>query len=143
ADPSGKNKQGQTAADRAERLGMLDVAKLLRGESSSRRPTLQQYDAMAEALLDAYRTGTPEAMERHYRYTWHRRAWQATRTYVQLDLGKRPSTPDEDVEITLDDAHHLVAVDHGFADWDALRAFTRSPATGRRLVARPMSLVHV
>ena len=29
---------------------------------------------MAEALLEAYRTGTPEAMERHYRFTWHRRA---------------------------------------------------------------------
>jgi hypothetical protein len=33
----------------------------------------------------------PEAMERHYRYTWHRRPWQGMRTYVQLDLGK-PST---------------------------------------------------
>jgi hypothetical protein len=27
--------------------------------------TLAEYDAMAEALLVAYRTGTPEAMERH------------------------------------------------------------------------------
>ena len=35
--------------------------------------------------------------------------WQAMRTYVQLDLGKRPSGPDDDVEITLDDARYLVA----------------------------------
>ena len=36
---------------------------------------LARYQTMADALLDAYRTGTPEAMERHYGYTWHRRAW--------------------------------------------------------------------
>jgi hypothetical protein len=48
------------------------------------------YETKADALLDAYRTGTPEAMERHYRHTWHRRAWPAMRRYVQLDLGKRP-----------------------------------------------------
>ena len=55
------------------------------------RQALALYEAKAEALLDAYRTGTPEAMERHYSYTWHRRAWPAMRTYVQLDLGKRPA----------------------------------------------------
>ena len=84
------------------------------------RRTLAQYETMADALLEAYRTGTPEAMERHYRYTWHRRAWPAMRTYVQLDLGKRPTGPDDDVEITLDDARYLVAIEHGFASWDAL-----------------------
>src|SRR5215218_8025067 len=45
---------------------------------------LALYDTKAQALLDAYRTGTPEAMERHYSHTWHRRAWPAMRTYVQL-----------------------------------------------------------
>jgi hypothetical protein len=35
---------------------------------------LARYQTMADALLEAYHTGTPEAMERHYRYTWHRRA---------------------------------------------------------------------
>jgi len=84
--------------------------------------TLAQYDDMAEALLDAYRTGTPEAMERHYRYTWHRRAWSGMRHYVQLDLGKRPSEPDGDVTISLDDARWLVARERGFDSWEALRA---------------------
>jgi hypothetical protein len=40
---------------------------------------LALYEAKADALLDAYRTGTPAAMERHYSYTWHRRAWRAMR----------------------------------------------------------------
>jgi hypothetical protein len=102
---------------------------------------LAQYETMAEALLEAYRTGTPEAMERHYRYTWHRRAWQGMRTYVQLDLGKRPSGPDDDVEITLDEARYLVAIEHGFANWDALKAFTESRATGTRVAAKPVRLV--
>ena len=78
--------------------------------------TLALFETKAEALLDAYRTGAPEAMERHYRHTWHRRAWQAMRTYVQLDLGKRPHASGDDVNITLDDARHLVAVEHRFAN---------------------------
>jgi hypothetical protein len=84
--------------------------------------TLAQYDDMVDALLEAYRTGTPEAMERHYRYTWHRRAWSGMRSYVQLDLGKRPGEPDGDVAITIDDARYLVARERGFDSWDALRA---------------------
>ena len=102
--------------------------------------TLEQYEAMAEALLDAYRTGTPEAMERHYRYTWHRRAWQGMRTYVQLDLGKRPSRPEEEVDITLDDARYLVAVEHGFKDWEALKAFVAGIPGGSMLTAKPVRI---
>jgi hypothetical protein len=94
------------------------------------------YEAEAEALLEAYRTGTPEALERHYSYTWHRRAWAAMRTYVQLDLGKRG-----DNDITLDDARQLIAQEHGFADWRAVEAFTRSLAPERRFTAKPLRLV--
>jgi hypothetical protein len=101
---------------------------------------LALYETKAEALLEAYRTGTPEAMERHYRLTWHRRAWAAMRTYVQLDLGKRPTGADDDVEITLDDARYLVAIEHGFASWDALRSFTESPVAPSRRAAKPVGL---
>ena len=83
-------------------------------------PALDEYEEKARALLEAYRTGTPDAMERHYQLTWHRRTWPAMRTYVQLDLGKRPSGPDDDVDITLDDARLLVAREHDYASWDAL-----------------------
>lgn len=102
---------------------------------------LALYEEKAAALLDAYRTGAPEAMERHYRHTWHRRAWRAMRTYVQLDLGKRPASPHDDVAITLDDARHLVALEHGFASWRDLEAFTASVRAGRRILAKPMRLV--
>jgi hypothetical protein len=102
---------------------------------------LAHYEAAAEALLDAYRSGAPDAMERHYSYTWHRRAWRAMRTYVQLDLGKRPAHPGDEVEITLDDARHLVAVEYGFANWSELEAFTRSPRVARHVIPKPMRLV--
>ncbi len=102
---------------------------------------LALYEAKADALLEAYRTGTPEAMERHYNQTWHRRAWRAMRTYVQLDLGKRPAHPDDDVEITLDDARHLIALEHGFANWRDLEAFTKSVKPERRVTAKPLRLV--
>src|SRR5262245_12635079 len=74
------------------------VEKLFADSADSRAKTLALYEDKAAALLDAYRTGTPEAMERHYVHTWHRRAWPAMRTYVQLDLGKRPAHQGDDVE---------------------------------------------
>src|SRR5207249_7470715 len=78
--------------------GWAELKKALQQAFASSREAgaraLAEYETMAAALLEAYRTGTPEAMERHYRYTWHRRLWQAMRTYVQLDLGKRPSSSD-------------------------------------------------
>jgi hypothetical protein len=114
---------------------------------------LKEYDAKVAALLEAYRTGTPEAMERHYRHTWHRRSWQTMRTYVQLDLGRRPKGPSDDVDITVDDARYLIAIEHGFESWEQLVSFVSTmpgsaPATskpveiraaqgtGQRLVAR-------
>ena len=103
--------------------------------------TLALYETMAQALLDAYRTGTADAMERHYRYTWHRRAWHGMRRYVQLDLGRRPASPDADLEITLDDARFLVATEYGFANWEALRAFAVSGRVPARAAAKPVRLV--
>jgi hypothetical protein len=102
--------------------GWTALKRALAPDAAVSAATLTRYDAMADALLEAYRTGTPEAMERHYGYTWHRRPWSAMRTYVQLDLGKRSSGPDDDVEITLDDARYLVARERGLEGWDALRA---------------------
>ncbi len=102
--------------------GWTALKRALEPDPARSAATLAQYDDMAEALLEAYRTGTPEAMERHYRYTWHRRAWSGMRSYVQLDLGKRPGEPEGDVDISLDDARWLVARERGFETWDALRA---------------------
>jgi hypothetical protein len=102
-------------------------------------PTLAAYDEKAAILLAAYNSGTPEAMERLYQHTWHRRTWPTMRTYVQLDLGKRPLQPGGDVPITLDDARYLIAREHGFEGWPELDAFTRSPPP--RPLARPIRIV--
>lgn len=125
---------GWTALKRA-----LDLAAT--HASAAGADALAQYETMAEALLDAYRTGTPDAMERHYRYTWHRRSWPAMRTYAQLDLGRRPDGSGADVEITLDDARTLVALEHGFAHWAALTAFTASANVGSGVAAKPARLI--
>jgi hypothetical protein len=103
---------------------------------------LSRYEAAAAALLAAYRSGTSEAMEAHYAHTWHRRPWQGMRTYVQLDLGKRPAHDGDDVDITLDDARHLVANEHGFLSWAALREFTESSRPGPRIAAKPVRLAN-
>ncbi len=97
---------------------------------------------MAEALLEAYRTGTPAAMERHWALTWHRRNWQAMRTYVQLDLGRQAGGADQNDDITLDDARSLVAREHGFERWDALVTYyTSMPVRSSLIVAKPIRLV--
>jgi hypothetical protein len=102
-------------------------------------PTLAGYERMAANLLEAYRTGTPDAMQRHWNDTWHRRSWEAMRTYVQLDLGKRPAAEGEDVAISLDDARFLVARDHGFASWQALVDYlAKLPPGGRDIAAAPV-----
>lgn len=101
--------------------------------------TIARYQEMADVLLEAYRTGTPEAMERHYRLTWHRREWKTMRSYVQLDLGKRPVHEEDDVELTPDDARRLIALENGFRTWAELERYTRS--AGPRTVPRPLRLM--
>jgi hypothetical protein len=98
---------------------------------------------MASNLLDAYRTGTEEAMARHWADTWHRRSWQAMRTYVQLDLGKRPAVEGGDVELTLDDARLWIARDAGFENWNVLTGHAASLPAGRALLEKAVRLVVV
>ena len=143
ADPAAKNTDGLTAADRAERQGMFRVAELLRNAASPGPAVLSlaRIEEMASNLLDAYRTGTPEAMRRHWNDTWHMRAWPAMRRYVLLDLGRVPAPDDEYIDITLDDARLLVAREHRFDDWAALRDYVASlPADRPMAVARPVHL---
>ena len=118
------------------------IEDALRNKHAAGVRTFANYETMAEVLLEAYRTGTPEAMERLYSFTWHRRSWQGFRTYVHLDLGKRPASPADDVDITLDDARHLIALEHGFSNWEELTRFTESSAGTKRLAAKPVRLTH-
>ncbi|MCC6929297.1 MAG: hypothetical protein IT359_09935 [Gemmatimonadaceae bacterium] len=93
---------------------------------------------MAQALLDAYRSGTSEAMERLYAFTWHRRTWEAMRRYVQSDLGHRESP---DVEIDLDDARWLVAREHDFDDWTALVTFCTTLRADATVLRKPVGVL--
>jgi hypothetical protein len=110
-------------------------ARLIARTRAGTRPSLADYDQRAVHLLEAYRTGTPDAMERHWRDTWHRRSWEAMRRYVQLDIGKRPPNEGDDVDITLDDARLWVARDHGFHDWSELAAYVASISADKRAIA--------
>lgn len=96
----------------------------LKGEletlAAARSRAQAEFDEKVDALLEAYHTGTPAAMERHWALTWHRRAWQGMRTYVQLDLGRAAGSPGIDDDITIADARYLIAREHRFENWAAL-----------------------
>lgn len=102
--------------------------------------TLEHYEIKAGALLDAYRLGTPEAMERHWRLTWHRRAWSGMRTYVQVGLGYQAS---DDIEISIDDARWLVAREHGFEDWPSLVRAVSTAADPKIFTKQPIAVLGV
>jgi Leucine-rich repeat (LRR) protein len=116
--------------------GWRDLTQSI-GRVSIETLTPTYFENAVRALYDAYMTGTPEAMEGHYRYTWHRRAWTAMRTYVQLDLGKR-GTSGDDVAITPDDARYLVAQENGFTTWEALMQFVESASSRQGLAVKPV-----
>src|SRR5262249_40808112 len=104
--------------------------------------TIGQFEEMADALLEAYRTGTPEAMKRHWALTWHRRNHEGMRTYVQLDLGRQAGSKNQSDDITLDDARFLVAREHGFEGWDALvKYYWRLVVPPSFITAKPIRLL--
>ena len=121
--------------------GWTVLKRRLTEDAEQTTKALAQFEEAAEALLAAYRTGTPAAMERHWALTWHRRNHQAMRTYVQLDLGRQVDASHQDNEITLDDARFLVAREHGFERWSELVAFTTStPVRPSVITAKPIKL---
>jgi hypothetical protein len=121
--------------------GWTELKRTLMADSEETARALDQFGEMAEALLEAYRTGTPAAMERHWALTWHRRNHRAMRTYVQLDLGRQAGAPNQDDDITLDDARYLVAREHGFERWDALvKFYTSGPVQPSLITTKPVRL---
>ncbi len=122
--------------------GWTELKHKLTGAAQETTRALAQFEDMAEALLEAYRTGTPAAMERHWALTWHRRNFRAMRTYVQLDLGRQAGAVDQDDDITLDDARFLVAREHGFERWDALvECYSSMPAQSSLITTKPIRVV--
>ncbi|MES2521640.1 MAG: ankyrin repeat domain-containing protein, partial [Gemmatimonadota bacterium] len=137
ANPTLRNKDGMTAADRAERNGMLDLAERLRdAEASYASSPVEPYERMAWRLLEAYRTGDPEAMRRHWVDAGHQRTWPAMRRYILLYLGRQAPDDDAYVDISADDARFVVAQVHGFGGWQALVDSVTAQGASRRPLAR-------
>jgi len=127
ADPTLRSKDGQTAADWARKLGMLDVARMLavNGESDAPEtppeppPDVQKYDRLAQALVFAYETGHANSMaslQEHARTSF---TWQELRASVRERLdalgSERP-----DGYFALPHARLLIARQAGFENWAAL-----------------------
>ncbi|HEU4827705.1 MAG TPA: hypothetical protein VFT04_00785 [Gemmatimonadales bacterium] len=98
---------------------------------------LTRYEAVADALVTAYRTPDPAAMRMVWDYFGHRRAWEGMRRYIRLDLGgpEEVTNPDEDF-ITLAQARHLVARGQGFPAWETLVAFTEAIPPGQPILPK-------
>ena len=66
-----------TERDVAEIRRLTDELEWVRSNAKARqtksKARLERYEEMAANLLEAYRTGTPEAMQRHWNDTWHGR----------------------------------------------------------------------
>jgi hypothetical protein len=122
--------------------GWTELRRRLTRDSEATARSLKQFEEMAQAMLEAYRTGTPAAMERHWALTWHRRNHRAMRTYVQLDLGRQAGAINQDDDITLDDARALVAREHGFGRWDALvKHYASLPDPSSVSTAKPVQVL--
>jgi hypothetical protein len=122
--------------------GWTELKHKLMADATETANAIGEFEELADALLEAYRTGTPEAMRRHWALTWHRRNHKGMRTYVQLDLGRQAGSKNQDDDITLDDARFLVAREHGFESWDALVKYYRRLAVPPSFVtAKPVRVV--
>ena len=102
---------------------------------------MRRYEAVADALVVAYRMGEPDAMRVVWDYFGHMRAWDAMRRYVRLDLGRpeQPPNPADDA-ITLDEARYLVARAQDFDSWQTLEAYAATVPPGRTIVAKAVAM---
>jgi len=101
---------------------------------------MRPYEAVAEAVVSAYRENDEAARRIVWDYFGHSRAWDALRRYMRLDLG-RPEHPreNEDAEITIDEARYLVARAQGFQSWSVLtQSIASSAGAGRTLATKPV-----
>jgi len=118
----------------ATRRGHQAIARLLTAyEQTGALPThsLEEYEAVASAIVEAYQSGDDTAMQRvieHFQLqrplTWDRppREVQVARLRrgVQERLGRRSGAEDESAPLDLADAQLLVARSLGFESWDQL-----------------------
>lgn len=130
----------------AREYGFESWPKLKRHVESLPSPTqlrlnLAHYETIAADLLEAFRTGSPRAMESVWTHAGHRRTWPVMREYVLLDLGKGQNSANPATDISLADAQLLVARGHGFEGWPALvDCLTAVQGKNAVLAAKPVKI---
>jgi len=120
--------------------GWSALKAALTGGTHDSALTLEHFDRIAADLVEAYRTGSPPAMQSVWTNFGHMRSWEGMRTYVQLDLGKRPADDGTQPEITIDDARLLTARAHGFPTWQELAEFLESRKADDAAIVRPVAV---
>jgi hypothetical protein len=102
---------------------------------------MHRFEQIAQAVLDAYANGDDRSMRLVWEHFGHRRAWDAMRRYIRLDLGKaeQPQGPDDD-RITIEEARWLVARAQSFATWGELASFTAALPRGETMAATPIDV---
>jgi len=118
----------------ATRRGHQEIARLLTEyEQSGELPahSLEEYEALADDLVEAYRSGHDEAFLRvldlfqiKRPLTWDRPSLPERitrlRRFVRERLGRRPDSENESDTLALADARFMVARAYGFESWAEL-----------------------
>jgi ankyrin repeat protein len=128
ADPSPRNDEGLTAADRAERRGMLDIAALLRSKERpstpppprSSSPTVAEAMQLVEDIVAGYTSGNAESLERIGRRFGRMVELSAFRTLIDEQLGEPEEGHDRVSHFPIVEARRLVARIYNFPSWDEL-----------------------
>ncbi|MEX2153464.1 MAG: ankyrin repeat domain-containing protein [Gemmatimonadaceae bacterium] len=125
ADPSIRNKDGQTAADYARKRALDEAAELLRTHSPSSEaptpagPSLDQFERLAEDIVKAYKSGDAGALQRVRAYLRQIFSPDEFRARLRWQLGVSADAA-ENFDLTLADAQRFVARGHGFETWAEL-----------------------
>jgi len=142
ADPSLRNKEGESAADRAYRLGMFELAGFLRTDSpaaTAAPPRLEQFDRLAEDLVLVDGPGDSGALERLSRTFGGSLDRDTIRARVRERLPGMAGATNGSEPLTLDQARILVARFYGFKNWADLGAHVAQPQGDPRSAPLGMS----
>jgi hypothetical protein len=138
ADAAYRDRQGRTAADVARRRGLHDAAARLGraagGSTARRRPSVEDYERVAEAFVATFGSGDEQALERLRAHFDLQVKVEDVRAFVWrrvYNVRQRSGNPG-DPYLTLDEARELVARESGFGNWGALieAATAGRPAPG-------------
>src|SRR5436190_2610352 len=85
-------------------------------------PSLSEYEKLAESVLDVYRSGDVQALQRladYYELGWLP-TWEQFRAKAQQELSRLPDSESRIANFGIADAQYLTAANHGFESWPAI-----------------------